>query len=114
MRTRGIFVALLMLVLLTPAFAQQKVFQWQPANDESVRLDPAYYHAGRVYHPGPDGGGMHIDVQSALPVTIAMARSSDWSQAMQRHELLAGTIFAGKSTSSKPPIPANCRRQPWC
>ncbi|HMF92287.1 MAG TPA: hypothetical protein VKL40_16700 [Candidatus Angelobacter sp.] len=89
MKTRGIFVALLMLVLLTPAFAQQKVFQWQPANDESVRLDPANYHAGRVYHPGPDGGGMHIDVQSALPVTIAMARSSDWSQAMQRHELLA-------------------------
>jgi hypothetical protein len=70
------------------AFAQEKVFQWQPANDESVRLDPANYHAGRVYHPGPDGGGMHIDVQSALPVTVAMARSDEWNQAMQRHDLL--------------------------
>src|SRR5262249_45846038 len=91
MKTSGFVVRLV--VLLQPAFAQEKVFQWQPANDESVRLDPANYHAGRVYHPGPDGGGMHIDVQSALPVTIAMARSDDWSQAMQRPESLAGINY---------------------
>src|SRR6267154_1122027 len=27
----------------------QKTFEWQPANDESVRLDPAHYHTGRTY-----------------------------------------------------------------
>jgi len=89
MKSGAIFVTLFVL-LVRPAFAQEKVFQWQPANDESVRLDPANYHAGRVYHPGPDGGGMHIDVQSALPVTVAMARSDDWNQALQHPESVAG------------------------
>src|SRR5437899_5648689 len=88
----SVFVVLLV-ALLQPAFGQQKVFQWLPANDESVRLDPANYHGGRVYHPGPDGGGMHIDVQSAQPVTIAMARSSEWNQAMQRHEMVPGLSY---------------------
>lgn len=93
MKTRGIFAALFISALLQPALAQEKVFQWQPANDESVRLDPANYHAGRVYHPASGGGEMHIDVQSALPVTIAMVRSEEWNQAMQRHELLTGLSY---------------------
>jgi hypothetical protein len=93
MKTKGLFVVLSILVLLQPVFAQQKVFQWLPANDESVRLDPANYHAGRIYHPAPEGGGMHIDVESKQPVTVAMARSDEWSQAMQRHEMLAGLNY---------------------
>src|SRR5215831_16905816 len=86
MRASRLLTLLLICVPLGSALGQEKAFQWLPANDESVRLDPANYHAGRVYHPGPDGGGMHIDVQSALPVTVAMARSDDWNQALQHPE----------------------------
>ena len=93
MKTRPILPALFGLALAATAFGQGKQFEWQPANNESVRLDPANYHAGRVYHPGPGGGGMHIDVESALPVTVAMAREGEWSQAMARPELLYNLNF---------------------
>ena len=40
----GVFLAL-------PTFAQDRVFNWLPANDESVRLDPGNYHTARTYRP---------------------------------------------------------------
>jgi hypothetical protein len=89
MRKIALFQVLFVLALAVTASSQQMQFEWQQANDESVRLDPSNYHAGRVYHPGPDGGGMHIDVDASQPVTVAMARESDWNQAMQRPELVA-------------------------
>jgi hypothetical protein len=68
---------------------QQKVFTWQPANDESVRLDPAYYHSGRTYHPGPNGGNIHVDIKAQKPVTIFMADADTWIQAQQHPGTLA-------------------------
>src|SRR5256885_3264206 len=87
---RGILSLLLAGVSATCSFAQDKVFDWLPANDESVRLDPANYHSGRTYHPGPNGGNMHIDIKSRLPVTIFMADADAWSAALQHPEQIAG------------------------
>jgi len=66
------------------SLAQDKVFDWVRASDEVSQLDPADYHAGRVYRPGADGGGMHVDIRAQRPVTIAMAFASDWN-AWQQH-----------------------------
>ena len=74
----------------SPCFGQQKVFNWLPANDESVRLDPANFHSGRTYHPGPNGGNMHVDIKSQMPVTIFMADAGEWTQALQHPETIAG------------------------
>jgi len=65
------------------SFAQQKVFNWLPANDESVRLDPANYHTGRTYHPGPNGGNIHVDIKAEKPITIFLTDAEDWNQALQ-------------------------------
>ena len=73
-----------------PSFGQQRVFNWLPANDESVRLDPANYHSGRTYHPGPNGGNMHVDIKAQQPVTIFLANADAWTQALQHPENIAG------------------------
>jgi hypothetical protein len=73
-----------------PAFGQQRVFNWQPANDESVRLDPANYHSARTYHPGPNGGNMHVDIKAQKPVSIFMTDADAWSAALQHPEQIAG------------------------
>ncbi len=75
------------------ALAQQKVFDWVRASDESVQLDPADYHTGRVYRPGPNGGNIHVIIQAAQPVTLAMAWAADWNNARQNPETLANLQF---------------------
>ncbi len=75
--------ALLLCAIAQSSTAQQKTFDWTRASDEEVRLDPADYHAGRVYRPGPGGGNMHIDIQAKQPVTIAMAFADQWNNALQ-------------------------------
>lgn len=65
------------------AAAQNKVFDWVRASDESALLDPMDYHAGRVYHPGSEGGNLHVDIQAKLPVTIALAANEEWTAAQQ-------------------------------
>jgi hypothetical protein len=72
----------------TAAAQQQKVFEWQPANDEAVRLDPANYHSGRTYRPGRNGGSMHVDIVAQKPVTIFMVAAGTWSQALERPETI--------------------------
>ena len=72
--------------LALPACGQDKIFNWVPANDETVRLDPAFYHNGRTYHPGPQGGNMHVDIDAQQPVTVAMATANEWSRAIQHPE----------------------------
>ena len=74
-----------------PAFAQQgpRKFDWLPANNETVRLDPAYYHAGRTYHPGPDGGNLHVEIQAQQPVTIFMVSEAEWNGALVHPEQMA-------------------------
>jgi hypothetical protein len=81
MRNLLIF-ATLTLALASSAAAQDKVFEWQKASDEMVRLDPFDYHTGRVYHQGSGGGNMHIIVQSKLPITVAMTWADAWDAAL--------------------------------
>src|SRR5213080_3244694 len=85
----------LLALLLTCAFAgpssgQQpdRVFNWQPGNQEDVRLDPGNYHAGQTYHASGDGGNMQVDIRSELTVTIFLAHSEEWNAALQHPELL--------------------------
>lgn len=83
--------ATLVLILFAGAsFGQQpRVFNWLPANDESVRLDPANYHTGRTYRPNAVGQNNHVDIKAEKPVTIFMAPAEDWSQALQHPEAIA-------------------------
>jgi hypothetical protein len=85
MRNSAIIAALLC-ALATLTFGQDRVFDWTPANSETIPLEPASVHAGRVYHPAAGGGNMHIGIESRFPVTIAMAWADEWSNAMQHPE----------------------------
>jgi hypothetical protein len=82
----GILAFLLVSALAAPSFGQQKVFNWLPANDETVRLDPANYHTGRTYHPGPNGGNIHVDIKAQQPITIFLTRAEEWNEALQHPE----------------------------
>ena len=88
MKVTPIFALFLALTCAGTASAQQKIFEWQPANDESVRLDPANYHTGRTYHPGPQGGNLHVDIVSQRPVTIFMTSEQSWNQALQNPDTI--------------------------
>jgi hypothetical protein len=68
---------------------QQKVFDWQPGSDETVRLDPANYHSGKTYGPSPDAGKIHVDIKSQMPVTVFLTDAAGWSQALQHPESIA-------------------------
>jgi len=77
----------LTLALVASSVAQEKTFDWVVASQENVRLDPGFYHTGRVYRPGPDGGNIHVKVQSERPVTIAMTWLTDWNDAKASPEM---------------------------
>jgi hypothetical protein len=79
-------IAMLVCALSAVSSGQDRVFDWRKANSESVQLDPADYHTGRVYRPGPDGGGIHVDISARQPVTIAMTWMEDWTAAQQHPE----------------------------
>src|SRR5258706_2613065 len=79
-------VGMFLLALGGVSLAQDKVFGWVRANDEVSQLDPAEYHAGRTYHPGANGGGIHVDLQARLPVTVAMASAAEWDARLQHPE----------------------------
>ena len=80
---RLVWLGAVLLTIAAAAAAQEKVFDWVRASDESAQLDPMDYHAGRVYHPGTQGGNIHVDIHSKLPVTIALAASDEWNAATQ-------------------------------
>src|SRR5258707_14890756 len=88
MKVSPVFALFLAFTCAGTASAQQKVFEWQPANDEWVPLDPANYHTGRTYHPGPEGGNLHVDIASLRPVTIFMTSEQSWNQALQNPETI--------------------------
>jgi hypothetical protein len=71
----------------------QKTYQWQPSNDETVRLDPGYYHTGPTYQPGWEGKKIQIDVEAEKPVTLAVVSAKDWSDASQHPETLGRLKF---------------------
>lgn len=74
--------------------AQGRIFDWTPANEETLQMDPADYHTGRVYRPAPEGGNIHVDIQSKLPVTIAMTWADEWNAAMQSDPMERPQAFA--------------------
>jgi len=65
------------------AAQQEKAFDWVRDTDEAAQLDPMDYHAGRVYRPGTQGGNLHVDIQSTLPITISLAPNDEWTAALQ-------------------------------
>jgi hypothetical protein len=73
------------------ASAQDRVFNWLPANDESVRLDPGNYHTARTYRPNAPGQNNHVDIKSEKPVTIFMTPEGGWNAALQHPENI-GTL----------------------
>lgn len=90
MRMKPVVAILALGALAGAAFAQgQRKFDWLPANDETATLDPANYYSGRTYHPGADGGNLHVDIKAQQPVTIFMVSAEEWSGAMQHPEVLA-------------------------
>jgi hypothetical protein len=82
----GILALLLLSMSAGPSFGQQRVFGWLPGNDESVRLDPANYHAGLTYHPAGNGGNIQVDIKSERPVTIFLTRAEEWNEALKNPE----------------------------
>jgi hypothetical protein len=73
--------------------AQESTFDWRAASDESARLDPADYHAGRVFKSGDQGGNVHVDIDAQEPVTVEMAPAEEWSEVMRHPELLPRVSF---------------------
>ncbi len=84
MRKLSIFAALLVCGFAAILSAQDnRVFDWTPANSETIPLEPASLHSGRIYHPAAGGGNMHVQIDSRYPVTVAMAYADQWNAAMQ-------------------------------
>jgi hypothetical protein len=86
MRNFSIFAALMLSVFAAFSCAQDRVFDWTPANRETIPLEPASLHAGRVYHPAAGGGNMHVGIESRYPVTVAMAWADEWNNAIEHPE----------------------------
>jgi hypothetical protein len=84
MKHISISAALLVCVFSAIASAQDnRVFDWTPANSETIPMEPASMHAGRTYHPEAGGGNLHVGIESRYPVTIAMAWADEWNAAIQ-------------------------------
>ena len=92
MRTLGIF-CFLLCALIASSLAQDRVFDWTPADNQTVPLEPAGLHTGRVYHPEAGGGNMHISIEARLPVTVAMAWADEWNNALQHPDAFANLTF---------------------
>jgi hypothetical protein len=87
---KAVFATILICATLpVSAFAAPRTFDWVRASDENAQLDPADFHAGRIYHPGSDGGNMHVDIQATQPITIAMATEQSWTDAQQHPGAIA-------------------------
>jgi hypothetical protein len=81
-----VFAAMLLWVFGVVSFAQDRVFGWTPANSETIPMEPASWHAGRIYHPAAGGGNLHVDIEARHPVSVAMAWADEWNAAMQNPE----------------------------
>ena len=76
------FAALLVSAAIASA-QDNRIFDWTPANSETIAMEPAGLHAGRVYHPAAGGGNMHVGIESRYPVTVAMTWADEWNNAIQ-------------------------------
>ena len=45
-KTQFLLIVLALTLFAGNSLAQDRVFNWLPANDETLRLDPANYHTG--------------------------------------------------------------------
>jgi len=81
-------IVLLGTLALAGTASAQRAFEWQPGNDEAVRLDPANYHTGKTYTAG---GGIQVDIESQQPVTIFLTGEGEWNHALQFPETM-GTL----------------------
>lgn len=70
-----------------------RTFDWVRASDETVQLDPADFHAGRVYRPGTQGGNMHVLIHARRPVTLAMTWAREWNEALLHPETLGNLEY---------------------
>jgi hypothetical protein len=86
MRKVSVFGALLFYIFVFAAglHAQNPTFYWVPADSETIPLEPAGFHAARVYRAAVGGGDMHVRIDSKYPVTVAMASADEWNAALQR------------------------------
>ena len=79
----GLIALLLVGACCGAAAGQNGASNWQPANEENVRLDPANYHTARTYHPASAGATNHVDIKAQQPVTVFMAPEGDWNAVLQ-------------------------------
>ncbi|MFZ0864792.1 MAG: hypothetical protein WCA27_21460 [Candidatus Sulfotelmatobacter sp.] len=93
MRNLSIFAALLLCACATNSYAQDRGLYWTPANSETIPLEPASLHAGRVYYPAVGGGDMHVQIDSRYPVTVALAWADEWNAAVQHPQAAANFTF---------------------
>lgn len=80
---------LLLCASVSFAFGQDRVFDWTAANAETLQLVAAEYQTGRVYRPGPEGGNIHVDIDSEKPITIALTPFDEWNAALQNPEQMS-------------------------
>jgi len=83
MRNLSIAAVLVCAFAIAAVAQDNRVFDWTPANSETIPMEPASLHAGRTYHPSAGGGNMHVNIDSRYPVTVAMTWADSWNAAMQ-------------------------------
>jgi hypothetical protein len=92
MRNFSIFATLLFCALAANSYAQDGTV-WRAADSETIPLEPASLHGARVYRAAVGGGGIHVQINSGYPVTVAMAWADEWNAAMQHPGAAASLSF---------------------
>ena len=92
MRNFSIFATLLFCALAANSYAQNGTV-WTAADSETIPLEPASLHGARVYRAAVGGGGIHVQINSGYPVTVAMAWADEWNAAMRQPEAPANFSF---------------------
>jgi hypothetical protein len=62
MRNLCILAALLCACAALTFGQDNRVFDWTPANNETIPMEPASLYAGRTYHPAAGGANMHVQI----------------------------------------------------
>ena len=94
MRKSYFFAALLLSAFATISTPQDnRVFDWTPANAETIPMEPASWHGARIYQAAAGGGNMHVAIEARYPVTIIMAWADEWNSAMQHPDAPANINF---------------------
>lgn len=88
MRTTHLCALLLACAVAAPLFGQQKTYNWVTGSDETVSLDPGYYHGGPTFQPSAKASAVHVDVDAERPIRISMVSAQEWSDAAQHPEAL--------------------------